>query len=317
MINKNSKIYVAGHTGMVGTAVLRVLKAKGFKKIFFKKRKQLDLREQKKVFDYICKIKPDAVIICSAKVGGIKANNQYKGEFIYDNLSIQNNVIHGSFKAKVKNLIFLGSSCIYPKHAKQPIKENDLLSGKLEQTNEPYAIAKIAGIKLCEGYNFQYQTNYKCLMPSNLFGPNDNYSSNNSHFFPAILKKLYLAKLQNKKKVVFWGTGLPKRELTYVDDVAEACIFFLKKKTKSCLINIGSGYEKRIKEYVNYVYKIINSQSRIIFNNNQSLDGTPRKLLDCSLAKKYGWYSKFTFIDGFNITYKDFLKNKSRYLKMQ
>jgi GDP-L-fucose synthase len=315
MINKNSKIYIAGHTGMVGSAVLRILKARGFKKIFFKRKNQLDLREQKKVFDYIFKIRPDAVIICSAKVGGIKANNQFKGEFIYDNLSIQNNLIHGSFRANVKNLIFLGSSCIYPKYAKQPIKENYLLSGKLESTNESYAIAKIAGIKLCQSYNSQYKTNYKCLMPSNLFGPNDNYSSNNSHFFPAIIKKLYQAKLKNKKKVVFWGTGFPRRELTYVDDVAEACIFFLKKKTKSFLINIGSGHEYSIKEYVNYVAKIINTRSKIIFDNNINLDGTPRKLLDCSIAKKNGWRSKFKFLDAFNCTYKDFLINKSKYLK--
>ena len=215
----------------------------------------------------------------------------------------------------MKNLIFLGSSCIYPKHAKQPIKEDDLLSGRLEKTNESYAIAKIAGVKLCESYNFQYKTNYKCLMPSNIFGPNDNYSSYNSHFFPAIIKKLYKAKIKNKKKVIFWGTGTAKRELTYVDDVAEACIFFLKKKIKNSLINIGSGYEKSIKEYVNYISKIINSSSKIIFNNNKNLDGTPRKLLDCSIAKKYGWRPQYKFLDAFNITYKDFLKNKLKYLK--
>jgi GDP-L-fucose synthase len=315
MINLNSKIFVAGHNGMVGSALIRVLKNKRFKRIFSRTKKQLDLREQKKVFDYIFRIKPDAVVICSAKVGGIKANNQFKGEFIYDNLTIQNNLIHGSFKAGVKNLIFLGSSCIYPKYAKQPIKENDLLSGRLETTNESYAIAKIAGVKLCESYNFQYKTNYKCLMPSNIFGPNDNYSSNNSHFFPAIIKKLYKAKIKNDKKVIFWGTGTPKRELTFVDDVAEACIFFLKKKTKNFLINIGSGHENSIKGYVNYVSRIINNRSKIIFNNNQNLDGTPRKLLDCSIAKKYGWYPKFKFLDALDITYKDFLKNKLKYLK--
>ena len=225
MLNKDSKIYVAGHTGLVGSAVLRLLKKKGFKKIFFQERKKLDLKIQKDVFSYLLKIKPDAVIVCAGKVGGIKSNNIFRGEFIYDNLSIQNNVIHGAFLAKVKNLIFLGSSCIYPKFAKQPIKEESLLSGELEKTNEPYAIAKIAGIKLCESYNKQYKTNYKCLMPSNLFGANDNYNLENSHFFSAILRKLYDAKL-NKKKIIFWGTGLPKRELTFVDDLAEACIFF-------------------------------------------------------------------------------------------
>ena len=316
MINKNSRIYVAGHTGMVGSSLIRILKIKGYKKIFFRTRTQLDLREQKKVFNYLFKIKPEAVIICSAKVGGIKANNVYRGEFIYDNLSIQNNLIHGSFQAKVKNLIFLGSSCIYPKFTRQPIKENDLLSGKLELTNEPYAIAKIAGIKLCESYNFQYKTNYKCLMPSNLFGPNDNYNSHNSHFLPAVIKKLYLSKLNHTKQVSFWGTGSAKRELTYVDDIAEACIFFLKKKTQHSLINIGSGYEDTVKSYINFISRIVGCKSNIVFNKNKNEDGTLRKLLDCSLAKKYGWLPKFNFVNAFDITYKDFLKNRAKYLKM-
>jgi GDP-L-fucose synthase len=261
MINKNSKIFVAGHTGLVGSAVLRVLKKKGFKKIFYKTKKNLDLRNQKKTYSYILKIKPDAVILCAGKVGGIKANNDFSAEFIYDNLSIQNNVIHGSFKAKVKNLIFLGSSCIYPKYSKQPIKEHYLLSGILEPTNESYAIAKIAGVKLCESYNRQYKLNYKCLMPSNIFGPNDNYNLESSHFFPAIIKKLHNAKVKNLKKTTFWGTGSSKRELTFVYDIAEACIFFLKKKTKHTLINIGSGYEKSIKGYVNFFSKQIKNKS--------------------------------------------------------
>jgi GDP-L-fucose synthase len=270
MLGKNSKIYVAGHNGMVGSAVLRLLKKKGFTKIFFKTSKQLDLRKQKSVFDYLMRIRPDAVIICSGKVGGIKANNKFRGEFIYDNLSIQNNIIHGSFKAKVKNLIFLGSSCIYPKYAKQPIKEDYLLSGALEKTNEPYAIAKIAGIKLCESYNSQYRTNYKCLMPSNLFGPNDNYNLENSHFLPAIIKKIYNAKLNNVKKLVFWGTGSSKRELTFVDDIAEACLFFLGKKTKHTVVNIGSGYENSIKGYINFISKKMLNKSKIIFDNNKA-----------------------------------------------
>jgi GDP-L-fucose synthase len=203
MITKNSRIYVAGHKGLVGSSVLKVLREKGFKKIFFKTSKELDLRNQEKVFNYIKKIRPEGVIICAAKVGGIKANNEQKADFIYDNLSIQNNIIHGSFKAGVKNLVFLGSSCIYPKFSKQPIKEKYLLTGELEPTNEFYAIAKIAGIKLCESYNYQYKTNYKCLMPSNLFGPNDNYNSNNSHFFPAIIKKLYLGKYKKRNQYYF------------------------------------------------------------------------------------------------------------------
>jgi GDP-L-fucose synthase len=314
MLKKNSKIYIAGHSGLVGASVLRVLRKKGFKKIFFKTRKQLDLRKQEKVFNYLEKIKPDAVIICAGKVGGIKANNKFRGEFIYDNLSIQNNIIHGSFKAKVRNLIFLGSSCIYPKYAKQPIKEEALLSGSLELTNEPYAIAKIAGIKLCESYNIQYKTNYKCLMPSNLFGPNDNYNLLQSHFFPAIIKKLYNARLNNNKKITFWGTGLPKRELTFVDDVAEACLFFLKKKTKHVLINIGSGYEDTIKGFVNYISDKMQNKFKIIFDNNKKIDGTPRKLLDCSVAKRYGWKPKFKFHEAFEVTYNDFIKNKKKYL---
>jgi GDP-L-fucose synthase len=203
MITKNSRIYVAGHKGLVGSSVLKVLIEKGFKKIFFKTSKELDIRNQENVFNYIKKIRPEGVIICAAKVGGIKANNERKADFIYDNLSIQNNIIHGSFRAGVKNLVFLGSSCIYPKFSKQPIREKYLLTGELEPTNEFYAIAKIAGIKLCESYNYQYGTNYKCLMPSNLFGPNDNYNSNNSHFFPAITKKLYLGKLQKKNQYCF------------------------------------------------------------------------------------------------------------------
>jgi len=314
MISKTCKIYVAGHKGLVGSAVLRLLRKKGFKKIFFKTSKQLDLRKQKNVFDYLLKIKPDAVIVCSGKVGGIKANNKFRGEFIYDNLSIQNNIIHGSFKAKVKNLIFLGSSCIYPKHAKQPIKENFLLTGELETTNEPYAIAKIAGIKLCESYNSQYKTNYKCLMPSNIFGPNDNYNLENSHFLPAIIKKIYNAKLNNIKKLVFWGSGSSRRELTFVDDIAEACLFFLGKKTKHALVNIGSGYENTVKGYINFISRKMLNKSKIIFDNNQVMDGTPRKLLDCRIARRYGWKPKFKFSRSFDITYADFLKNKKKYL---
>ena len=314
MLSKDCKIYVAGHRGLVGSAVLRVLKKNGFKKIFFKTSKQLDLRKQKSVFNYFEKIKPDAVIICSGKVGGIKANNKFRGEFIYDNLSIQNNIIHGSFKAKVKDLIFLGSSCIYPKYSKQPIKEDYLLTGALEKTNEPYAIAKIAGIKLCESYNSQYKTNYKCLMPSNLFGPNDNYNLENSHFLPAIIKKIYNANLSEVKKLVFWGTGSSKRELTFVDDIAEACLFFLGKKTKHTLINIGSGYENSIKGYINIISRKMVNKSKIIFDNNKAMDGTPRKLLDCRIARSYGWIPKFKFSRALDMTYADFLKNKSKYL---
>jgi GDP-L-fucose synthase len=310
VLKKDSKIYIAGHKGLVGSAVLKLLKKKGYKNLFFKESKELDLRKQVDTFNYLRKIKPEFVIICAAKVGGIRANNLRRAEFLYDNLSIQNNLIHGSFMANVKNLIFLGSSCIYPRLAKQPIKENSILSGYLEHTNEPYAIAKIAGLKLCENYNFQYKTNYKCIMPSNIFGPGDNYNLNDSHFLPAIIKKIYLSKLKKKKKIYFWGTGKARREVTYVEDISAAILFFLKKKTKESIINIGSGYENTIRGYINLILKRMKYKAKVVFDNNQKLDGTPRKILDCSIAHKYGFYSKFKFLEGFDLTLRDFLNNK-------
>ena len=239
MLNKKSKIFVAGHNGMVGSAIIRKLKDLKYKKIFFQSRKQLDLMDQKKVYDYINKIKPNAVILAAAKVGGIKANNEKRAEFIFNNLAIQNNVIDSSFKNGVKNLIFLGSSCVYPRNSKIPIKENYLLSDYLEKTNEPYAIAKIAGINLCESYNFQYGVNYKCLMQCNAYGINDNYDSNSSHFFPALIRKIVNALKTNKDYIEIWGSGKPLRELIFSDDIADACVHFLEKKTKNTLINIG------------------------------------------------------------------------------
>ena len=244
MINKNSKIFVAGHKGMVGSAILRKLKTFGYKKILTIDKKKLDLRDQKKVFHYLNENRPKAVIIAAAKVGGIFSNDTYKAEFIYNNLAIQNNLIHGSFKSKVKNLIFLGSSCVYPKNSKQPIKEKYLLANYLEKTNEPYAIAKIAGISMCESYNFQYGLNYKCLMPCNAFGINDNYDIKNSHFFPALINKIVDSINKNKDHIKIWGSGKPRRELIFSDDIADACIFFLNKKTKETLINIGTGKKK-------------------------------------------------------------------------
>ncbi len=314
MIAKNSKIFVTGHKGLVGSSIVRRLKFYGYKNLILKTKNHLDLRNQSKVKNFFKKNKIDAVINAAAKVGGIEANNKFQASFIYDNLSIQNNIIHGAFRAKVKKLIFLGSSCIYPKHAQQPIKEKFLLTGELEATNEPYAIAKIAGIKLCESYNSQYKTNYKCLMPSNIFGPNDNYNLEDSHFLPAIIKKIYKAKLNNAKKLIFWGTGSSKRELTFVDDIAEACLFFLGKKTKHALVNIGSGYENTVKGYINFISRKMLNKSKIIFDNNQVMDGTPRKLLDCRIARRYGWKPKFKFSRSFDITYADFLKNKKKYL---
>ena len=229
MISFKSKIYVAGHKGLVGSAIVRKLRQKGYKNIIFRSRKQLDLKNQKKVYSFLKKNKPDFIFIAAAKVGGIHSNDKYRAEFIFDNLSIQVNLIHSAYLCGIKNLIFLGSSCVYPRTCKQPIKESYLLTGELEKTNDAYAIAKIAGIKMCENYNIQYKTNYKCLMPTNTFGPNDNYDALNSHFLPALIKKVHDLRLNNKKELILWGNGLAKREVIYVDDLADACIFFMKK----------------------------------------------------------------------------------------
>ena len=312
IINKYSKIYVAGHNGLVGSAIVRRLKFKNYKNILTVDRKYLDLSDQKKVYQFLRKNKPMAIIIAAARVGGIAANNKYRADFIHENLIIQSNLIHGAFLNKIKNLIFLGSSCVYPRNCKQPIKEECLLKGDLEYTNEPYAIAKIAGIKMCENYNLQYKTNYKSLMPTNTYGPGDNYNSETSHFFSAIIKKVYEAKKNNKKVITLWGTGKAKRELIYVDDLADACIFFMLKKTKETLINIGSGKDFTIKEYANFVIKSLNLNIKIKFDKSKP-DGTPRKLLDISLAKKYGWFSKISLKEGFIRTYESFVSSINRY----
>jgi GDP-L-fucose synthase len=307
MINKNTKIFLAGHNGLVGSAILRRLIFSGHKNILTASRSELDLFKQKKVFSFLKKNKPKAIIIAAARVGGILANNNFKAEFIYENLCIQNNLIHSAYLNNIKNLIFLGSSCVYPKNSKQPIKENYLLSGSLEKTNEPYAVAKIAGIKMCESYNYQYKTNYKCLMPTNTYGPNDNYNLNTSHFLPAFIQKVHDYKYKKIKKILIWGTGNPKRELIYVDDIADACIFFLKKKTKETLINIGSGKDYKIKYYLNFIKKKLNVKAKIFFDRAKP-DGTKKKLLDISLALSYGWKPKISFSEGFDLTYKSFLK---------
>lgn len=305
-IQKISKIFVAGHKGLVGSAVVRRLVSKGYKRVLTKDKNVLDLTNQFQVFRYLKKEKPDAVIICAAKVGGIMANNKYKANFIYDNLAIQSNLIHGSYLNNVKKLIFLGSSCVYPRNSRQPIKESDLLSGFLEPTNEPYAIAKISGIKLCQSYNFQYGLDYKSLMPTNTFGPNDNYDLNNCHFLPALIKKIHLAKTRNKKFIELWGNGVVKRELIFVDDLADAIVYFLKKKTKETLINIGSGIEKTIEQYARELFKIIGYYPKIKYKN-LNLSGTPRKLLNTSLSKKYGWQAKTELKLALEKTYQDFL----------
>jgi len=305
-MNYKSKIYVAGHNGLVGSSIIRGLKLKGYKNILTENRKNLDLTNQKKVFDFLKKKKPKIVIIAAAKVGGIYANNTYRADFIYENLAIQNNLIHGSFLNNIKNLLFLGSSCIYPRDSKQPIKEKYLLKGPLEFTNEPYAIAKIAGVKLCESYNFQYKTNYKCLMPTNVYGPGDNYDPKNSHVFAALIKKIHDAKIKNKKQIILWGDGTSKREFIYVDDLADACIHFMKIKTTESLINIGTGKDFTISQYAEIIMKYLKCNLKIKFDNTKP-NGTPRKLLDISIAKKYGWTAKTNLQRGFIKTYENFL----------
>ncbi len=306
---KNSKIFLAGHKGLVGSAILRKLLKDKYNNIIIADKKKLNLLDQNKVFKFLKKKKPDIVIIAAARVGGILHNTTHGADFIYQNLQIQNNLIHGSFKNKVKKIIFLGSSCIYPKFSKQPIRESYLLDGKLEETNTSYATAKIAGVKMCEAYNNQYKTNYICLMPSNVYGPNDNYDSLNSHFFPALIKKAHECKIKNKKYLEVWGTGKSFRELIYVDDVADACIFFMNKKTKETLINIGSGKDMRIKDYAKFIINKLNLDVKLKFNLSKP-DGVFRKLLDISIAKKYGWKTKTSLSKGFDFTYEAFLKNK-------
>lgn len=311
MKKKNPKIFLAGHNGLVGSAVLRKLKKLGYNKIITVDRRKLDLTNQNKVFNFLKKNKPNIVIICAAKVGGIKANNEFRGEFIYENLAIQNNLIHGSFIIGVKNLVFLGSSCVYPKLAKQPIKENYLLTSELENTNEPYAIAKISGIKLCESYNKQYGTNYISLMPTNTFGPNDNYDLQSSHFIPALIRKIYEAKMQNKRRLELWGTGESKREILHVDDLANAIVYFMNKKVKKHFINIGSNFERSITEYAKIIMKIAKVKLDIKYIGPK-YNGTPRKKLNLSLAKKYGWQPKIPLIYGLKKTYVEYERSKEK-----
>ena len=309
MFSKKTKIFVAGHQGLVGSAVLRRLKDQGYKNIITVSRKKLDLTNQDKTFKFLKKNKPQYIFICAAKVGGILANNTFKGEFVYNNLQIQNNLIHGAFINGIKNLIFLGSSCVYPRECKQPIKEKYLLNGVLEKTNEPYAIAKIAGIKLCESYNFQYKTNYLCLMPTNTYGPNDNYDPFSSHFIPALIRKVSEIKKNQNSFLNIWGSGKVKREVIFVDDLADACIYFMKIKTKRSLINIGVGKDYTITEYAKKVLKVLNVNAKIKYNKSKP-DGTPQKLLDISVAKKYGWKAKVSLEDGILMAYNSFINFK-------
>jgi GDP-L-fucose synthase len=306
-MNLESRIYVAGHNGMVGSSIVRKLKELGYKNIITASRKDLNLVNQLDVQSFFSNELPEYVFLSAAKVGGIKANNEMKGDFIYENLMIQSNVIKWSHHFGVKKLLFLGSSCIYPKMSPQPIKEEYLLTGLLEPTNDAYAIAKIAGIKMCQSFNQQYGTNYISVMPTNLYGPNDNYDLNNSHVLPAMIRKFHEAKLDGKDKVEIWGTGTPKREFLYVDDLADACHHLMLNYNDSEIVNIGTGQDVTIAELAIGIRNIVGFEGEIYFNTNMP-DGTPRKLLDVSKLKELGWEYKISLKEGIEKTYKDYVK---------
>ena len=310
-MNKSDKVYVAGHTGMVGSAIVRKLQDEGFSNILVRSSKELDLRNQHLVEDFFQSENPDYVFLAAAKVGGILANNTYKASFIYDNLIIQNNVIHAAYKNQVKKLLFLGSSCIYPKFADQPIREESLLTNELEPTNEPYAIAKIAGLKMCQFYREQYNCNFISLMPTNLYGPNDNFDLKNSHVLPALLRKFHEAKMNKKSTVTLWGTGNPLREFLHVNDLAEACIHFMLYYHKKEPFNIGTGIDISIHDLAYEIKKIVGFEGEIIWDINKP-DGTPRKLLDVTKAKENGWESSITLLDGIRMTYDWYVQNKGK-----
>lgn len=306
-MEKNGKIYIAGHRGMVGSALKRKLEKEGFTNIITRTSAEMDLRNQQAVNDFFAAENPDYVFLAAAKVGGIMANNTYRGEFLYDNLMIQNNVIHHSYLANVKKLLFLGSSCIYPKMAPQPLKEDYLLTGPLEETNEPYAIAKIAGIKLCDAYRSQYGCNYISVMPTNLYGPNDNYDLNNSHVLPALIRKFHEAKVNNTPSVVMWGTGTPRREFLHADDLADACYFLMQHYNEPGLVNIGVGEDITIGELAQIVKEIVGYEGEIK-NDLSKPDGTPRKLMDVNKLHNLGWKAKIKLREGIEMVYKEFKK---------
>ena len=308
-INKKSKIYVAGHSGMVGSAIVRRLMRDGFENFILRTHQELDLIDQKNVFDFFKNNKPEYVIISAGKVGGIQANNKFRAEFLYENLMIQTNLIHSAYLNGVKKLLFLGSSCIYPRNCTQPIKEGYLLTGELEQTNEPYALAKIAGIKMCENYYRQYGFNFISAMPTNLYGPGDNFDLNNSHVIPALLRKFHEAKINNSPNVEVWGTGTPKREFLYVDDLADACILLLKNLEASELekngithINVGSGIDQTIQELAYKIRDVVGFEGQVIFDKTKP-NGTPEKLLDITVLSNMGWKPTKSLKDGLEKTY--------------
>lgn len=308
-MQKNSKIFIAGHKGMVGSAIVRELEKQGYSNIVTKSRKELDLLNQQAVHDFFASEKPEFVFLAAAKVGGIEANRSQLGAFTYENLQIQNNVIHSSYLNKVKRLIFLGSSCIYPRLAPQPIKEEYLLTGALEPTNYGYAIAKIAGLKMCEAYRAQYGCDFVPLMPTNLYGINDNFDLNGSHVLPALMRKFHEAKVAGSHSVEVWGSGTPKRELLYVDDLAEACVFIMNNKNATELMNIGTGFDATIKELAELVKKTVGFTGEIKFDPTKP-DGAPRKCLDVTKINSLGWKAKTSLEDGLQIVYKWYLNQK-------
>jgi len=302
----NSKIFVAGHKGMVGSAIVRRLKAAGFDQVITRDRRELDLLDQRAVHDFIAAERPDYVFIAAAKVGGIQANNTYRADFLYQNLVIETNLIHACHVADVQRLMFLGSSCIYPKMAPQPLQEDCLLTGPLEPTNEPYAIAKIAGIKLCEAFNAQHGRQYISVMPTNLYGINDNYDLQNSHVLPALIRKAHEAKQRGDKSLVVWGTGTPMREFLYADDLADACVHLMLQGYDGPLVNIGTGTDVTIRELAETVIKVIGFQGNLSFDTTKP-DGTPRKLMDVSRLHSLGWQARTALEDGIALAYQDFL----------
>jgi GDP-L-fucose synthase len=306
-MNTNDKIYIAGHRGMVGSAINRKLLSAGFTNLIYKTSDELDLRNQQDVHVFFEKEKPAYVFLAAAKVGGIMANDTFRADFLYENLMIESNIIHSAWKSGVKKLMFLGSSCIYPRMAPQPLKEEYLLTGQLEHTNEPYAIAKIAGIKLCDAFRAQYGCNYISVMPTNLYGPNDNYDLKNSHVLPALIKKFHEGKIKNEPFVTIWGSGEPKREFLHVDDLAEACLFLMKNFDEPGLVNVGTGSDLSILELSQLIARIV-GYSGGIQKDLSKPDGTPRKLMDVSKLKGMGWQARISLEDGIRSVYGDYVK---------
>lgn len=307
-MNSNDKIYIAGHRGMVGSAITRKLQQEGFTNLVFRSSKELDLRNQAGVNEFFANEKPAYVFLAAAKVGGIMANNTFRGEFLYDNLMIQNNIIHAAYVNGVEKLMFLGSSCIYPKMAPQPLKEDYLLTGELEPTNEPYAIAKIAGIKMCDAYRSQYGCNFISVMPTNLYGQNDNYDLKNSHVLPAMIRKFHEAKISGEKAVTIWGTGTPLREFLHADDLADACYYLMQTFNEPGFVNIGIGHDISIKDLALLVKKIVGFEGSIEHDLSKP-DGTPRKLMDVSKLHALGWHHKVELEEGISRVYQEFCSN--------